>query len=160
MEFMIDPETVPMIFNFQTRALSMQVENSVLINMNRHGAEPYPLERHIETRIDGYSSDVNLPKAMDYLDSCLFVGLTEFMDESIQKLTIALGIDCLSAPPQFLNVADNRAAFGNLTKAEYKMLMSLISDDMALYEYAKYLLLTQPVKNAFLPKKMVTNEAN
>lgn len=162
MEFMIDPETAPMIFNFQTRALSMQVENSVLINSNRHGAEPYPLERYIETQIDGYASNVNLPKAMDYLDSCLFVGLTEFMDESLHKLTIAMGIDGLTAPPPFLNVADNRAAFGNLTKAEYKMLMSLISDDMALYEYAKYLLankLTLPVKNAFFPE-MVTNKAD
>lgn len=141
MEFMVDPETAPMIFNFQTRALSMEVEISYLKkNTNRLGAGPYPLERHIETLIDGYSSNVNLPKAMDYLDSCLFVGLTEFMDESLNKLTIAMRVDGLTTPPPFLNVADNRVAFWNLTNAEYKMLMGMIPDDMALYEYAKYLL--------------------
>jgi hypothetical protein len=139
MEFMGDQETAPMIFNFQTRSLSMKVEIADLIT-NRHGPEPYALERNIETLMNDYSSNVNLPKAMDYLDSCFFVGLTEFMDESLLKLSIAMEIDGLTAPAPLLNMADNKAAFGNLTKAEYKMLMSLIPDDMALYEYAKFLL--------------------
>lgn len=161
MEFMIDPETAPMIFNFQTRALSVQVENTILINTNGRAGEPYRLERYIETRIDGYSSSINLPKAMDYLDSCLFVGLTEFMNESLQRLTIAMGIDGLTPPP-FLNVASNRAEFGELTKPEYKVLMSLISDDMALYEYAKYLFAYKsalPLRNV-IRSKTVTSEAD
>lgn len=140
MEFLRDPETSSTIFNFQTRALSMQgnIEDWIA-KTGGNGAKPFALEKLIETQIDGYSSNVNLPRAMDCLDNCLFVGLTELMDESLYKLSVAMGIEGKTAPTPHVNAADNKIEHGNLTKAEYKMLLSLIPDDMALYEYAKYL---------------------
>lgn len=142
MEFMVEPETASTLFNYQTRTLSMQgIEH---LNGNGHGIDPFALEGHKKTQTDSYSSDVNLPKAMDFLDSCFFVGLTECMDESLHKLAIAMEIEELTAPTPFVNMATNSVDCESLTNDEYKMLMSLIRDDLALYQYAKHLFATRP----------------
>jgi Sulfotransferase family len=138
MAFMQDPLTMPMLYNFQTRALSMEFDASALQkNLANPDASPYRLERHIESSLDGYASAVNLPRAMEYLDSCCFVGITERMEDSLGELQRVLGADGAASPPPVLNIGANKSELRPLTRDEHKQLIRLVTDDIALYEYAK-----------------------
>jgi Sulfotransferase family len=137
-EFMQDPQTMPMLYNFQTRALSMEFDVAALQkNLPNPDNSPFPLEQRIESSLEGYASAVNLPRAMAYLDGCSFVGITERMDDSLDELQRVVGADGTAGPPPALNSAPNKSDLRSLTRDEYKQLIELISDDLALYEYAK-----------------------
>jgi Sulfotransferase family len=138
MAFMQDPESIPMLYNFQTRALSMELDAAALQEtLTSPDDSPYALERRIESMLDGYDSAVNLPRAMAYLDGCSFVGITERLNDSLDDLQRILGTDGATCSPPFLNIAGNKQDLAPLTRREYKQLMQFISDDMTLYEYAK-----------------------
>ena len=137
MAFMQDPQTMPMLYNFQTRALSMVFDvTAVQKALTNPDNSPYALERRIESSLDGYLSAVNLPRAMAYLDGCRFVGITERLEDSLRELQRVLGAGATAVPPPALNIAANRSDLGCLTRDEYKQLIGLVSDDIALYEYA------------------------
>jgi len=138
MAFMQDPQSMPMLYNFQTRALSMELDVTAAQKALRSPDEsPFALERHIESDLDGYSSRVNLPRAMELLDRCRFVGITECLEASLAGLQRVLGGGGLASPPPKLNISANKSDLGPLTGEEYKYLIGLISDDIALYDYAK-----------------------
>jgi hypothetical protein len=137
MAFMQDPQTMPMLYNFQTRALSMEFDAPALQEtLTNPDNVQYALERQIESTLDGYSSAVNLPRAMAFLDGCCFVGITERLESSLAELQSVLGAGGTVSPPPRLNTAANKSDLGSLTSDEYEKLMELVSDDMALYEYA------------------------
>jgi hypothetical protein len=138
MAFMQDPQTMPMLYNFQTRALSMELDvTAVQTALRNPDDSPFALERYIESDLDGYSSRVNLPRAMAFLDCCRFVGITECLGTSLAELQRILGGEGMVSPPPKLNIAANKSDLGSLTGEEYKYLTGLISDDIALYDYAK-----------------------
>jgi hypothetical protein len=135
--FLEDAECVPMIYNFQTRALSMQFDPADLQkNLTNPDDSPFPLERQIESTLEGYSSAVNLPQAMAFLDRCAFVGITEQMDESLAELQRVLGATGDPIPPPELNLAGNKSDLPSISRDEYQRLIALLADDLALYEYA------------------------
>ena len=137
MAFMEDPQTMPMLYNFQTRALSMVFDAAALQRtLTNPDNSPYSLERRIESVLDGYESAVNLPRTMGYLDGCSFVGITEGLKEALNKLQRILGTGGTICSPPLLNFAVNKTDLAPLTRHEYKKLMQLVSDDMVLYEYA------------------------
>ena len=136
--FMQDPQTLPMLYNFQTRALSMEFDAAALKKtLANPDNSPYPVERHIESSLDGYASAVNLPCAMAYLDGCSLVGISERLEDSLVELQRVLGARGPTGSPPMLNISANKSDLGSLTRDEYKRLIELVSDDMALYEYAK-----------------------
>jgi Sulfotransferase family len=138
--FMQDAQTMPMLYNFQTRALSMEFDVSALQkNFVNADNTPFALERHIESALDGYESAVNLPRAMARLDSCSFVGITERLEESLGELQRVLGEGGRTSPTPVLNTATNKPDLNHLSRDEHDRLIELLSDDMALYEYAKSL---------------------
>jgi Sulfotransferase family len=140
MAFMQDPQTMPMLYNFQTRALSIEFDAATLQKeLTNTDNSPYALERQIESSLDGYESAVNLPRAMAFLDGCHFVGITERMEDSLAELQCLLGADGTAGPPPKLNIAANKSELRSLTRDEYKYLIGLLSDDLALYEYAKFI---------------------
>ena len=99
MAFMQDPHTMPMLYNFQTRALSMEFDVPALQeNLENKGGSAFLLEQRIESTLDGYASAVNLPRAMEYLDGCHFVGLTEHLEISLSKLQRVLAQRARQAP--------------------------------------------------------------
>jgi hypothetical protein len=135
--FLQDPECVPMIYNFQTRALSMQFDAPEMQkNLSDTDIGPFPLERKIESALDGYESAVNLPRAMAFLDRCSFVGITERMEHSLDQLQRVLGTSSELGPPPELNCAANKSELPALSRDDYKRLLTLLADDIALYEYA------------------------
>jgi hypothetical protein len=137
--FMEDPQTVPMLYNFQTRALAMEFDVTALQKtLPNPDNSPYAVERHIESSLDGYASAVYLPRAMEYLDGCCFVGITEHMEDSLSELQRVLGDVGEPGPPPKLNSAANQSDLGPLSRDEYKHLLQLLTDDIALYEYAKF----------------------
>jgi hypothetical protein len=143
--FMRDPLCVPMIFNFQTRMLSMEFEPVDLQKkLNNPDNHPYALERQIESQLEGYASSVNLSRAMAYLDRCAFVGITELMEESLAELQRVLGATGNPGPPPELNVSGNKSGLPALTPDEYKELLTLLTDDLALYEYANRVFRRRP----------------
>ena len=149
MAFMQDPQCLPMLYNFQTRALSMEFDVTALqATLTNLDDSPFALERQIESSLDGYSSAVNLPRAMAYLDRCCFVGITESMEDSLGQLQRVLGATGEVGPPPTLNLADNKSDLGPLTRDEYRRLLALLADDMALYEYATSVFLPRTDANA------------
>jgi hypothetical protein len=128
-----------MLYNFQTRALSMQFDPVALQNALRDSEQhPFALERQLESLMDGYEPGVSLRRAFEQLDRCCFVGLTERMEESLGDLSRALGATGAELrPAPVLNSATNQSDLSPLTREEYKELLNLISDDLALYEYAR-----------------------
>ncbi|MFZ1767387.1 MAG: sulfotransferase family 2 domain-containing protein, partial [Candidatus Nitrotoga sp.] len=84
--FINDPETQPLIKNFQTRALSgifdpVAVANSIVNSDNKK----YPLEKFLTTSDTGLDDHTSLLLAKDYLMRCIFVGITERPQESVKK---------------------------------------------------------------------------
>ena len=115
MAFMQDPHTMPMLYNFQTRALSMEFDvPAVQENLENKGGSAFLLEQRIESTLDGYASAVNLPRRWSTSTAAIFVGLTEHLNISLSKLQRVLGTEGTASPPPVLNVADNKPELSQL----------------------------------------------
>lgn len=138
--FIKDPETQPLIKNFQTRALSgifdpVAVTNSIVNSAN----EKYPLEKFLTTSDMGLDDRTSLLLAKDYLMRCIFVGITERPQESVKKLAKILAVP--SAPQMgHFNENPSRRSVDSLSKEEWATLAGLLSTDMELYEFGQHLL--------------------
>ena len=99
----------------------------------------------IESSLDGYTSAVNLPLAMEFLDRCKFVGVTERMEDSMARLDRFLAQITRASPP-LLNVASNKSDMNPLPSKERKRLLQLLADDMVLYEMRRQSATQNPIR--------------
>lgn len=140
--FMKDPDTQPLIKNFQVRALSaifdpVAVANSITNSTNEN--EKYPLEKFLTTSDTGLDDHTSLLLAKDYLMRCIFVGITERPQESVKKLAKILAIPSALQMGHF-NENPLRLSMDSLSKEERTTLAGLLSADIELYEFGQNLL--------------------
>lgn len=130
--FLGDPVTRPLGSNFQTRALAT-LFNPVSQQAALGSTRRYALEEFLETAPSGLSEDDELALAKDCLHRCVFVGISERMDESAALLANVLGLSS-HVPPQRLNLDAEGAA--PWSPAEWRLVTEYNRNDLRLYEYA------------------------
>ena len=139
--FIKDPETRPLINNFQTRALSgifdpVKVASSIKCSPG----EKFPLEKFLTTFIDtGLDDHTSLLLAKDFLTRCIFVGISEHPQESTEKLAKILGVQTAPQIGHF-NENPSRRTVDSLSKDEWVALAELLCTDIELYEFGQELL--------------------
>lgn len=134
--FLKDPETRMMVENFQVRSLSTVLDPSTFGAVIENAPnEKYSLEKYLETVHSGLSEATALMLAKDFLSRCLFVGITEYMDESIRRLGRTLNIGASSNIGR-LNANPAGSRTHELTGAEWQELANLLVLDWELYEFA------------------------
>jgi hypothetical protein len=132
--FLYDPVTQPLVRNFQARALSAVFEPTrEQPPILREQAPRYWLEQRLETAPSGLSDGDELALAKDCLHRCIFVGISEFMEESSAMLARRLGLPG-NRPLRRLN-QDARAT-EPWTSEEWRTVTELNRNDLQLYEYA------------------------
>lgn len=134
--FLEDPITQPLVKNYQVRSLSVVFDpESLNLTLDHSNGVKYPLERYLETTIDSGVDDSKLfLLAKDYLRRCLFVGVTEHMQESINRLSRILGVDD-SKKIECLNKRTGGLSVDTLNNGELSILTDLLKYDFELYEY-------------------------
>lgn len=134
--FLKDPETRMMVENFQVRALSSIIEPdhfNLIIEDAPH--DKYVLEKYLETISTGVSDKTALMLAKDFLLRCVFVGITENMQESISRLGVVLGISS-NEEISHLNINPFGSSSHHLTGNEWSALADILALDWELYEFA------------------------
>lgn len=145
--FMRDPVTQPLVRNFQTRALAAVFDPVTLkARLPREGA--YPLERYLETAPSGLHQDDELALAKDYLDRCVFVGISERMQESAMMLARALDV-ADDGGPAWLN--RDVVHVPSWSPEEERLAAELNANDQRLYEHALALFARQEAGRAASP---------
>jgi hypothetical protein len=135
LNFLHDPETRTMIENYQVRSLSMILDPSVFQEVvNDSCGQRHSLERYIETYRPSHSDAVALTLAKDFLMRCAFVGVTEFMDESIRRMSGVLGLNYEKI--EILNSNPMGSCLHKLSPAEWDALAEILMLDWNLYEFA------------------------
>ncbi|MBK8569511.1 MAG: sulfotransferase family 2 domain-containing protein [Nitrosomonadales bacterium] len=133
--FLRDPITQPLIKNFQVRSLSAIFEPAQLLcTLDKIPAQKYPLEQYLETADSGLDDSQALLLAKDFLSRCIFVGITERMQESVDKLAKVLEIPN-NHHVERLNTSPSKSAIDYLTQEEWLTLADLLYADWELYEY-------------------------
>lgn len=135
MAFLEDPITRPLVRNFQTRALSAIFDPvAVTTSLEPTPEQRYPLETYLETADSGLDDDTALMLAKDLLTRCLFVGITERMQESVERLGHQLGIAAINKVDR-LNTNPSGSMADRLSREEWTALASLLAADWDLYEF-------------------------
>jgi len=132
--FLGDPETGPVIWNCQTRALGMKLDvPRIAGRMNSADLEALALERLIETAMpeDG-DGDRLLTNAMKTLEECPCFGITERFEPSLRAICREFGWAMPSAVPR-LN--QNPEAISP-DEEEERLLSEANRLDLRLYESA------------------------
>lgn len=130
--FLRDPETAPMIVNFQTRALALDQDP-----LAPAGETGYDLERRLESYPGhGEPETVLLDRAITRLSQFAFVGLVERYDESVEGLFRTFGWRRPPAIPR-MNVSTNRGTRQALTTEDRRLLEDAVRLDVALYDAAR-----------------------
>lgn len=134
--FLRDPETAPLLWNVQTRALGLELD-PVRMAAGLGAAEiaALGLERRIETALPepGQESAL-LASAKAALDDCACAGLVEQFDSSVHLIARCLGWTVSGETPR-LN-ASPRTAPSTHTPGDLDLLREVNRLDAGLYEYA------------------------
>ena len=136
-EFLEDPETRPMIANYQARSLVWDHDPwEFASQFSAAELSDYKLEMRLESdMLEHLSPQALLEKAIERLESFAFVGLAERFDESLVQLFRRFG---WGSPPSAVreNQAPARLRWESLSSGEKAMLQELTQVDQQLYEYA------------------------
>lgn len=134
--FLRDPFTHPLITNFQTRALSCNLDPAAIASkLSPESLDALELERQLETFMPATLPDHELlRRAKNYLDRCLFVGLVEHF--AISAKHIADILKWKNVKQLRLNQSPNRMWRQNLDTTTLAVLEEHTHLDAELYAYA------------------------
>lgn len=143
-EFLRDPETLPMVAEFQTRAIGLDLNPmEIATTLSTQDLESLRLEQMMESVMPlADERDSLLQRARQRLDRFAFVGLTERFEESVELLAWTLGWDDVPDHEQ-LNVAPNRAKANELPDDVLRTLRNHLHLDFELYSYGRRLFETR-----------------
>jgi hypothetical protein len=131
--FLADPETRPMIANFQTRSLALDLDPRAVKSRLPAGV---PVERELESVMPAESDhDRLLERASARLRQMAFVGVVKYFDESVRRLFAQLGWELPTSIPT-MNVSSNRTNRGALSGEEKRLLEKNLELDLELYARA------------------------
>jgi hypothetical protein len=134
--FLRDPLTLPLITNFQTRALAAELDPvAIAATLPSQAIDALMLEQLLETIMPTTLSDNDLlQRAKMRLDKCLFVGLTEYFTKSVGHLGQLL--QWQSMPHLQLNQSPARVQREDLDPQTFAALQEQTHLDAALYAYS------------------------
>lgn len=135
LNFLRDPEARMMIENFQVRSLSLTVDTSDFKSLaSNFSGEQNGFEKYLETLRSGLSDSAALLLAKDFISRAYFVGLTEYMDVSVRRLSKLIGAE-LKSDMKRLNTNPRPSSAYLLTPAEINELSEALILDWELYEF-------------------------
>ena len=138
-EFVSNPETRPMIEDFQTRAVAQDLDpRPFAAGLSRASLEALTLERLYESTMPSVSAATLLARAKTRLDEYAFVGLVERFEDSIRLICAVLGLPQVDSLPA-LNVSSNRADREAIPLETLELIRERTQLDAALYEHAQSL---------------------
>jgi hypothetical protein len=135
--FLDDPETLPMIANFQTRALALDLDPVA----SRAGLDPAQLralvlEKQLESVVPPVEANEELLRvALERLRGMAFVGIVEDFDSSVRRLFATLGWRLPRTIPT-LNVSSKKINRTTLLGRERQLLHQHLQLDYELYARA------------------------
>jgi hypothetical protein len=131
--FLADPETRPMIANFQTRALALDLDPRAIRSTLPAGV---PVERALESVLPPESENQRLLElASARLREMAFVGIVKYFDESVRRLFAQLGWELPKAVPT-MNVSSNKTDRTRLSSDDRLALEKSLTLDIELYARA------------------------
>jgi hypothetical protein len=131
--FMENPKTQPLVRDFQVRALAAVFDTNELASRGVHDEGKLWLERLLETAPSGFSKEVELARAKQFLSQCICVGIAERMAESVTMLANALAID---QPGPALHLNSNARPEEAVSDEELLLAVELNGADRELYAFA------------------------
>lgn len=138
-DFVESPETRPLIANFQARCLVEPFDPVRLSNSLPLSAQPYALERVIETRPMTLSLTEALAAGKRYLDRAACVGVTDRLDEFCANVSARFGLARPARTPH-INVASAPSRTKeSLASEELSAIEDATRIDRQLFEYARYI---------------------
>ncbi len=134
-DFLTDPETRPMIVNFQTRALALDLNPRALAaGLSRTELRGLALERLLESALPAMPDEELLRVAKRRLATCAFVGVVERFEESVTALCDTFGWPRVDCPR--LNTSPNRTDRRALSPDVLDLLREQTCLDALLYQHA------------------------
>ncbi len=131
--FLRDPVTRPMIADFQTRAIALDLDP---VAERAKLSEEIPVERVLESILPEDSQrEQLLERAWLRLQGMAFVGLVKYFEESVRRLFAQLGWEIPSTIP-IMNVSSNKLSRAGLTQEEKRLLEQNLQLDLELYRRA------------------------
>lgn len=143
LDFINDAETRPMIANFQTRALALDLDPvSMAASFDETALQASALEKALTTAMPVSMSVALLDKAKERLARFAFVGLTERFHESVLLLCATFG---WHPPDRYaaLNFAPERLQRAQLSDATLAAIEEHTRLDAELYQFAQELFETR-----------------
>lgn len=142
--FLEDPETRPMIANFQARSLVLDADPRRLASRyDIPQLEAHALDRDFESQMLPEMAPAELLKhAARKLESFAFVGLTERFDQSVRIMCDKFGWELESSSSRE-NVSPSRDRRAGLSARELSLLHDLTAVDRQLYSYVENRLASQ-----------------
>jgi hypothetical protein len=135
--FLHDPQTLPMVANFQTRALGVDLDP---VKYHARLRESELRDRVLESQLESIlppeaEHERLLRRALARLDNLAFVGVVEHFGQSVEQLFDTLGWQLPEAIP-CLNVSSNKIRRTAISSEERRVLLKHLQLDDALYERA------------------------
>jgi len=139
LEFIYDPATRPLVENFQTHYLTLNVDPRQIALTSTPDELPHlRTQKMLETMRPSDLSDFELLElAKSRLNACAFVGLTERFNDSLALLSYIFGWHPISALQ--LNTSSNRLNAAEISAEELTAIRECTQLDAALYTYAEML---------------------
>lgn len=138
--FLNDPDTQSMIWNFQVRSLALDLDPvAIASTMDEDSLNRLALERCLEMMMPvGVADEPLLQRAKDRLEAFAFVGVAERLQEALAVLSRMFGWDI---PREFpaLNVAPKRIGRHTLPGRTLDLLHEYTQLDADLYQHAQRL---------------------
>lgn len=136
LDFVLDPDTRPMVANFQTRSLVMNLDPVALAaSLKKEDLNRLVLERVLESAMPStITNDELLALAERQLKKLAFIGITERFDESISVLCETFGWKIPNSVK--LNVAPDGAHEKLLDDVTSEAILEATELDQALYKRA------------------------
>ncbi len=133
--FLLDDATRPMIVDFQTRSIGMDLDPvQIASRLTEDDLEGLRLEQILESTLPTEPSQSLLNRAKNRLAEIEFVGITERFDESVELLRKTLTANELTAvEPQ--NLSSNPIARTSIDAETLELLTASLQLDLELYKF-------------------------
>lgn len=135
MGFLHDPEGRALLSNFQTRLLALDMD-TMKEDPSYNLSDPYVVETLLELTTPTMDDAELLARAKARLDSFVFVGLSERLQESMWLLDYMFGWWPAQTVP-YVNAAPSDGVFGDISSEAIGLLRAMTSLDAELYCYAQ-----------------------
>jgi hypothetical protein len=135
-EFIADPVTLPLVYNFQSRYLAAQLTGfDCRFRLPREASTRGQLAVTWEAMSFGMSDDDIRSRALASLEKLDFVGFVEDFETSIRQLAQLLGAEdwCIGR----LNESTNTSDINDVTTTTREVILDLTRIDRELYRVAR-----------------------